>query len=139
MNDKYELLAMAKRAKALGMDLMVDFHYSDSWADPAKQWTPAEWLTQSDDQLNEIIYKYTGDCLRQMSNAGAIPDFIQTGNEISYGMLWDNATGKSKTNYFSTGMTYDGQSAKIIRFANLLKAGADGVRSSNNSSYTRQS
>lgn len=67
---------------------MLDFHYSDTWADPAKQWTPAEWASLSDDQLYQKIYEYTKDVLTQMKDAGATPDMIQPGNEISYGMLW---------------------------------------------------
>ena len=84
--DKNELLAMARRVKALGMQLMVDFHYSDSWADPAKQWTPVEWQSLSDEELQARLYDYTKDCLKRLVEAGATPDFIQTGNEISYGM-----------------------------------------------------
>ena len=80
--------ALGKRIKAAGMKLMVDFHYSDSWADPAKQYTPDAWKDLTDDQLYTKIYEYTKDCLQQLKAAGATPDMIQTGNEISYGMLW---------------------------------------------------
>lgn len=80
--------ALGKRVKAAGMKLMVDFHYSDSWADPAKQYTPDAWKDLTDDQLYTKIYEYTKDCLQQLKAAGATPDMIQTGNEISYGMLW---------------------------------------------------
>ena len=80
--------ALGKRIKDAGMTLMLDFHYSDSWADPVKQWTPKAWQSLSDEQLYTKIYEYTKDVLSQMKAAGATPDFIQTGNEISYGMLW---------------------------------------------------
>lgn len=82
------VIALSKRIKAAGMALMLDFHYSDSWADPSKQWTPRGWSAMSDSELYTEIYNYTKDVLQQMVAAGATPDFIQTGNEISYGMLW---------------------------------------------------
>ena len=80
--------ALGKRIKDAGFKLMLDFHYSDSWADPVKQYTPAAWATFTDAQLQTKIYEYTADVLQQMKDFGAAPDFIQTGNEISYGMMW---------------------------------------------------
>ena len=86
---------LGKRIKDARLYLMLDFHYSDTWADPAKQWTPDQWKSLSDDDLYKKIYEYTKDCLEQMKEAGATPDLIQTGNEISYGMLWGTeATAK---------------------------------------------
>ena len=79
---------LGKRIKDAGFKLMLDFHYSDTWADPAKQWTPAAWASLSDADLQQKLYDYTKDVLQQMKAAGAEPDMIQTGNEISYGMLW---------------------------------------------------
>ena len=79
---------LAKRIKEQGMALMLDFHYSDSWADPSKQYTPNDWQALTESQLQERIYTYTKDALQQLVDTGATPDFIQTGNEISYGMLW---------------------------------------------------
>ena len=80
--------ALGKRIKEAGLKLMLDFHYSDTWADPPKQWTPKDWLDLTDEQLYTKIYEYTKDCLQQMVQAGATPDFIQTGNEVTYGMLY---------------------------------------------------
>ena len=79
---------LAKRIKEQGMALMLDFHYSDSWADPSKQYTPNDWQSLTESQLQERIYTYTKDALQQLVDTGATPDLIQTGNEISYGMLW---------------------------------------------------
>ncbi|MDE5551794.1 MAG: arabinogalactan endo-1,4-beta-galactosidase, partial [Muribaculaceae bacterium] len=76
------------RIKDDGYALMLDFHYSDTWADPAKQWTPKDWEGLYDEQLCQKVYDYTKDCLSQLNEIGATPDFIQTGNEISYGLLW---------------------------------------------------
>lgn len=107
--------ALGKRIKDAGLKLMLDFHYSDTWADPAKQWTPAAWQNLNNDQLQDKIYEYTKDCLQQMKAAGAEPDFIQTGNEISYGMLW----GKSGT---TANRCYTNSSdANWTRFLSLLK------------------
>ena len=79
---------LGQRIKAAGFSLLLDFHYSDTWADPKQQITPESWQGLTDDQLKAKIHEYTKDCLTQMVEAGATPDFIQTGNEISYGMLW---------------------------------------------------
>jgi arabinogalactan endo-1,4-beta-galactosidase len=82
------VIALGKRIKQAGMFFMLDFHYSDTWADPGSQWTPAAWLTLNDEQLAQQVYDYTSDCLNMLNSAGATPDLIQTGNEISYGMMW---------------------------------------------------
>ena len=110
---------LGRRIKQAGMLLMLDFHYSDTWADPASQWTPASWASLNDSQLQTKIYEYTRDCLQQLNAADASPDFIQTGNEISYGMLWGTkaAVGSNQTNRcFTTSST-----ANWNRFINLLK------------------
>ena len=107
---------LGKRIKDAGFKLMLDFHYSDTWADPAKQWTPAEWVELSDTELYQKIYSYTKDALTQMVNAGATPDFIQPGNEISYGMLW----GAYGTTESSLKKCYIGNSANWSRFTTLL-------------------
>lgn len=80
--------ALGKRIKDSGMKFMLDFQYSDTWADPSNQWTPAAWTSLSDDALYTKIYDYTKESLQALKAYGATPDFIQTGNEISYGMLW---------------------------------------------------
>ena len=88
VQDTEYAVALSKRIKEAGMSLLFDFHYSDTWADPANQWTPAAWGTLSDEDLQKKIYEYTKDVLGKLVAAGATPDYIQTGNEISYGMLW---------------------------------------------------
>lgn len=79
---------LSKRIKDAGLSLMLDFHYSDTWADPKAQWIPAAWTSVADAALPDTLYAYTKRVLERMTSAGATPDFIQTGNEISYGMLW---------------------------------------------------
>jgi len=113
--------ALGKRIKDAGLAFMLDFHYSDSWADPVKQWTPKAWLSLSDDQLAEKIYDYTKDCLQQLVAAGATPDLIQTGNEISYGMLWGAEGTKNNR-------CYSGSDDNWPRFTNLLKQAGKACR-----------
>lgn len=85
------IIPLCRRIKDSGMELMLDFHYSDTWADPAKQWTPAAWAGLDDDQLFVKIYEYTKATLWTLRSEGIVPDLIQPGNEISYGMLWGPA------------------------------------------------
>ena len=87
-NDKNELLAMALRAKKLGMDLMVDFHYADSWADPAKQPIPAAWQGHSFKQMKADLRAHTIDVLQLLKQNGVTPRWVQVGNETANGLLW---------------------------------------------------
>ena len=118
--------ALGKRIKDAGMRFMLDFHYSDTWADPAKQWTPDAWKTLTDTQLYEQIYAYTKDCLQQLNVAGATPDFIQTGNEISYGMLW-GTEAVAKNNNANRCFT-NSPEVNWTRFYSLLKQAGKACR-----------
>lgn len=89
------VVRLCRRIKEEGFALMLDFHYSDTWADPSNQWTPVAWKGLNDDQLQTKLYDYTKDCLQQLVDADATPDFIQTGNEISFGMLWGQYNQKT--------------------------------------------
>lgn len=79
---------LGRRIKAAGMQLMLDFHYSDTWADPAKQFVPFQWKNADAKAIADSVYDYTRRCLKAMAAAGATPDLIQVGNEISNGMIW---------------------------------------------------
>lgn len=93
------VVRLCKRIKAEGFALLLDFHYSDTWADPSNQWIPKEWASLSDAQLQTKVYEYTKECLQRLKKEGATPDFIQPGNEISYGMLWSAKVDRnSRTN-----------------------------------------
>ena len=118
--------ALGKRIKDQRMAFMLDFHYSDTWADPGKQWTPDAWKTLSDAELYEKIYEYSKDCLQQLKDAGATPDFIQTGNEISYGMIWGTkaSVGSNTVNRCYT----NSPEANWTRFFNLLKKAGQACR-----------
>ena len=117
---------LGKRIKAAGMKFMLDFHYSDTWADPAKQWTPDAWKDLSNEQLYTKIYEYTKDCLQQLKAAGATPDMIQTGNEISYGMLWGTEAA-AKNNQNNRCYTSSPE-ANWTRFITLLKKAGEACR-----------
>lgn len=111
------IIPICRQIKEAGMDLMLDFHYSDTWADPAKQWTPKVWAGLTDSQLYEKIYDYTRETLLTLQSEGITPDFIQPGNEISYGMLW----GTKDTPSSQLKKTFMGSDANWTRLGNLLK------------------
>ena len=79
---------MAKRVKDAGMKLLLDFHYSDYWADPGKQYKPAAWKNLSFEELKKAVYDYTKDVMQQLKDQGTIPDMVQVGNEINHGIVW---------------------------------------------------
>jgi arabinogalactan endo-1,4-beta-galactosidase len=118
--------SLGHRIKEAGLLFMLDFHYSDTYADPAQQWTPDSWKSLNNDELAAKIYEYTRDCLSQLNAAGASPDFIQTGNEISYGMCWgtkQEASGNSKNRCYSTS-----DAANWNRFFSLLRQATKACR-----------
>ena len=86
--DKNELLAIARRVKALGMQLMVDFHYSDSWADPAKQPIPKAWEGHTYKQMKRDLAQHTIEVLTLLKENDIEPRWVQVGNETANGLLW---------------------------------------------------
>lgn len=104
-------IATAKAAKALGYKFLLDYHYSDTWADPGKQFIPKAWEGFNHDQLVQAVFEYTRDTMRAFGEAGVLPDMVQVGNEVSNGMLWPD--GKLPDNWDS--------------FADLVRAGINGV------------
>ncbi|ELY2621636.1 arabinogalactan endo-beta-1,4-galactanase [Cronobacter malonaticus] len=115
-NDLATTLALAKRVKAQGMRLLLDFHYSDFWTDPGKQFKPKAWENQNYDQLKTTIHDYTRDTIAEFKKAGVLPDMVQIGNEINGGILWPE--GKS---WGQGGGEFD-------RLAGLLNAAISGLR-----------
>jgi len=109
-NDLNYTLALAKRAKALGFHLLLDFHYSDKWADPGAQFPPAAWAKLKHKQLVAEVFNYTRDTIAAFAAAGVMPQMVQVGNEITNGMLWP-----------------DGKLPDWANFADLLNAGIQGV------------
>ncbi|WP_426490930.1 glycosyl hydrolase 53 family protein [Hymenobacter sp. 102] len=92
-----EVVTMATRAKNMGFRVMIDFHYSDSWADPGKQTKPAAWASHSFAQLLTDVYDHTYSVLSALKTNGVTPEWVQVGNEIPGGMLWPEG---SSTNNF---------------------------------------
>ncbi len=90
--DLAHTLQMAKRVKAAGMKLLLDFHYSDYWADPEKQYKPAAWRNESFPELKKSVYEYTKSVLQQLKDQGTLPDMVQVGNEINHGMIWPDGS-----------------------------------------------
>lgn len=98
--NKADVLAKAIRAKALGMRILIDFHYSDSWADPGKQAKPAAWASQDINALKTSVYNHTLDVLNTLNSNGITPEWVQVGNETNDGMLWeDGRASKSMANF----------------------------------------
>jgi len=116
-NGLNDVIAKAKRAKAAGFDIMIDFHYSDSWADPGKQTKPAAWQSYTFEQLMSNVYWHTYNSLVALKQAGITPKWVQVGNETNNGMLWDD--GKA--------------SANMRNFAWLINSGYDAVKAVNTS------
>jgi arabinogalactan endo-1,4-beta-galactosidase len=110
-NDLDYTLALAQRAKAKGFHLLLDLHYSDTWADPEHQPMPAAWSRLKHKQLVQQVFSYTRDVIAAFAREGLMPDMVQVGNEVTTGMLWPD--GKLPDNWDN--------------FTDLLKAGIEGV------------
>jgi arabinogalactan endo-1,4-beta-galactosidase len=108
---KNEVVTMALRAKAMGMRVMIDFHYSDSWADPGKQTKPAAWASHTFSQLLADVYNHTFEVLDTLKKSGVTPAWAQIGNEIPGGMLWP-----------------DGSTSNWPQLAQLLNKGYDAAK-----------
>lgn len=111
-NNAADVVAKALRAKNLGMRVMINFHYSDTWADPAKQTKPAAWAAMNFTELKQALSGHTNAVLTQLKNAGVSPEWVQIGNETNDGMLWPD--GKA--------------SANMNAYAQLISTGYDAVK-----------
>jgi arabinogalactan endo-1,4-beta-galactosidase len=112
-NNTADVVAKAIRAKNLGMKIMIDFHYSDSWADPGKQTKPSAWTSMDFATMKQSLSDYTTSVLNALKSNGITPEWVQVGNETNDGMLWPD--GKASTN--------------MSNFAQLIKAGYTAVKS----------
>lgn len=109
-------LELAQRAKSIGLDVYLDFHYSSTWADPAHQTTPDSWSALSLEDLAAEVQKYTKDVLDAFGDAGISPSLVSIGNEITAGMLWPVGDMNTDSGPFN--------------LATLLKAASAGVKAS---------
>lgn len=99
-NNGQDVLTKAKRASALGMRVMIDFHYSDTWADPSNQTKPAAWANLSYADLKTAVATHTTEILQLLKSNGVSPEWVQVGNETGNGLLWnDGKASVSMKNY----------------------------------------
>jgi arabinogalactan endo-1,4-beta-galactosidase len=120
VQDLDSVIALARRIKGTGAAFLLDLHYSDSWADPGHQPTPAAWVGLAPAALASKVHDYTTDVLVRCAAAGVAPDLVQVGNEVTAGILWPTAQL-----YKAQGAAEDQQ---WNTFAQLLNAGAQAVR-----------
>ena len=112
--DLQHTLQMTKRIKAAGMKFLLDFHYSDTWADPQRQNTPVVWGKADFAALTDSLYRYTKTVMETLKAQGTVPDMVQIGNEINHGMVWP-----------------DGEINNLDSLAKLIYAGIRGVKEVN--------
>lgn len=128
--DLSHTLDFGRQIKEAGLGLLLDFHYSDNWADPGKQIIPEAWRNaQTIEELAEFVRTYTRDSISTLVEGGARPDIVQIGNEVTPGMLihvptsntdcWGNGSARNELN---------GSVANWDNLAILLQAGLDGVQ-----------
>ncbi|MDO7744749.1 MAG: arabinogalactan endo-1,4-beta-galactosidase [Pedobacter sp.] len=110
-----DVLAKAKRAQTMNMRILLDFHYSDSWADPGQQNKPAAWASQDIAALKTSVANHTTEVLTLLKNNRIVPEWVQVGNETNNGMLWEE--GKASLN--------------MKNFADLVLSGYNAVKSVN--------
>jgi arabinogalactan endo-1,4-beta-galactosidase len=109
-NNLQYTIEQAQAAKKLGFKFLLNYHYSDTWADPQKQFIPKAWEGMSHEDLVEAVFAYTRDTIAAFREAGVMPDMVQIGNEVIGGMLWP-----------------DGRLPNWDNFADLFEAGVRGV------------
>lgn len=112
--DYIKMTELAQRAKTLGMKVLVDFHYSDWWADPGKQNKPDSWKNLEGASLATAVADFTYEVLKYMEDNDALPDMVQLGNEVNNGFLWPDGKIAGEGGFDS--------------FVTLFNAGAQAVR-----------
>ena len=116
--DMDHYIRLAALAKAKGYRLLLDFHYSDFWADPGKQMIPKAWRGMDVESVAEALYRFTKDCLLAAKAAGVAPEMIQIGNEITNGILWPLGRLENP----------DGSRGNYVNFTRLIAAGCRACR-----------
>lgn len=131
-SDKAVVVAQALEAKRAGLKVLLDFHYSDYWADPGKQVIPADWLScTTSDAMAQKVSEYTKEVLQAMKDAGAAPNMIQIGNEISSGMLLHKEIHENQVSGAETGTPASDAVSGVFKSPNYFKylnAGIDAAR-----------
>jgi arabinogalactan endo-1,4-beta-galactosidase len=114
-NNVNDVIAKAIRARNAGLRIMIDFHYSDSWADPGQQTKPAAWRNMTFEQLMSATYQFTFNTMNTLAANNIFPEWVQVGNETNNGMLWEDGRA----------------SANMRNFAWLVNCGYDAVKAVN--------
>ena len=131
-SDKAVVVAQALEAKRAGLKVLLDFHYSDYWADPGKQVIPGDWLScTTSDAMAAKLSEYTKEVLQAMKDAGAAPNMIQIGNEISSGMLLHKEIHENQVSGAETGTPASDAVSGVFKSPNYFKylnAGIDAAR-----------
>ncbi|WP_458627488.1 glycoside hydrolase family 53 protein [Winogradskyella sp. PC D3.3] len=112
-NGLEDVKTYAQRIKAKDMDFLLDFHYSDYWADPETQTPPAAWQNLSFTDLKAAVYNYTKNVVQQLKAQQTMPDIIQIGNETDSGFLWNY--GKVWNEFNDNWINYAGLVSEAIR------------------------
>ena len=131
-NGKDDVLKKAERAKNLGMRLMIDFHYSDYWADPAKQSVPKAWKDYNFTKMKQAVADHTKDVLSALKAKGIDVEWVQVGNETTDGMLWGENTSSDDDHpvYGKESDAVTGRASRnMANFAGYVTAGYDAVKS----------
>ena len=115
-NDLEYTIALAQKARQFGFKIFLNFHYSDTWADPGKQYIPKAWENLDFETLTDSVYQYTKKVMQAMKSAGVFPEMVQIGNEINNGMIWPH------------GQLWVNDNARWDELTTLLKAGIRGVK-----------
>ena len=126
-NDVEKAIAIGERATKYGMQLIVDFHYSDFWADPGKQMVPLAWKDMDISEKADALYKFTKDSLKQMKKAGVAVGMVQLGNETNTSMCgetyWERIIKLMASGSKAVRETYP-NALVAVHFANPERAGA---------------
>ncbi len=123
--DLAHTVAFGQRVKAAGLQFLLDFHFSDNWADPGKQCVPVAWQGRTLPQLAQVLHDYTKDAITQLVAAGARPDIVQLGNEITPGLLLHICDANGMP---TGGSPVPGSVNNWANLGMLLKAAIAGVR-----------
>lgn len=127
--DVAKAIAMSKRARSVGMNIFVDFHYSDIWADPENHITPRDWGSKTKDELPAEVEKFTYDSLKKFKDENVPVAMVQIGNEINYGMFYDKGGKIDWSNSESESDSFD-------YISSVLKASISGAKRAFDDIYT---
>ena len=109
-----EVTDLAARAAKMGFRILIDFHYSDSWADPQKQTKPAAWAKDDLNQLKQDVFRHTTEVLKSLKARGVTPEWVQVGNEIHDGMLWPDGRASTHPEYLTALINEGYQATKAV-------------------------